>query len=624
MFSSLLLINPIPPIMRSFHTFILLLLLSVAATAQTTIFDFEGEAPTFEDFGTPSALTTFVDNPDSQDPNTSPTVAQHDVPANASFPGVKFTQAIDLSTDKGFRLQVWSPITNAPILLKFEDGTIADIERVATFTGAAGTWQELEFDFSDEGDVSFGFVVLFMNFNVAGSEDLTFYFDNLIQEDIGGGNGGMGDGAQMDLPVTFDDGTVDYGLDDFEGNASMFALNPDDATDTVAASIKMVGSAPFAGTTLNSTSGGPQGFASRINFTDDETVITVNVWVPNAGTPVRLKVENANDPTISVETQTNTTVGGAWETLEFDFANEATGTAALNLNSFYNKLSIFFNFGTEGADNTYLWDDVIFTGEGGGGGGDDDEPMVAAPTPTRDAANVISMFSNAYTDVPVDTWRTDWSGESVVFSDIQIEGNDTKKYEGLTFVGIETVGTPIDLEAAEMTHLHVDVWTPNMDSLRIKLVDFLGDGFEGPNGITEDELTFATAQNTWVGLDIPLDDFMMMTGQSDINQFLFVGVPAGTLYVDNIYFYKSDPDATNTPLTGILEVYPNPTTERVNITAPTRMETISLYGMSGRLLGQWTVNAEQYNLDMSNLAPGMYVALVTTADGPLTVKLVKE
>ncbi|MEN9345745.1 MAG: hypothetical protein RLZZ60_1214, partial [Bacteroidota bacterium] len=36
-------------------------------------------------------------------------------------------------------------------------------------------------------------------------------------------------------------------------------------------------------------------------------------------------------------------------------------------------------------------------------------PSSAAPTPTSLAANVISLFSNAYTNVNVDTWRTSWS-----------------------------------------------------------------------------------------------------------------------------------------------------------------------------------------------------------------------
>ena len=91
--------------------------------------------------------------------------------------------------------------------------------------------------------------------------------------------------------------------------------------------------------------------------------MTLRVYSPDAGIPVRLKVEDRTDNTISVDTEATTTVAGAWETLTFDFSNEVVGTAALNLANTYDKASVFFNFGTTGADagdKTYLWDDLAF------------------------------------------------------------------------------------------------------------------------------------------------------------------------------------------------------------------------------------------------------------------------
>ena len=95
--------------------------------------------------------------------------------------------------------------------------------------------------------------------------------------------------------------------------------------------------------------------------------MTVRVWSPDAGIQVRLKVEDHLDPTKSVETEATTTVAGDWETLTFDFANEAPGTAEINYGYNYDKASIFFNFGVTGAiagEKTYYFDDVMF-GEGG-------------------------------------------------------------------------------------------------------------------------------------------------------------------------------------------------------------------------------------------------------------------
>ena len=79
------------------------------------------------------------------------------------------------------------------------------------------------------------------------------------------------------------------------------------------------------------------------------------------GFPVRLKIENSNDPTQSVETEAFTTVAGEWEVLEFDFNNEAAGTAALNTSYTFNMASIFFNFGTTGDNETiYRFDNISF------------------------------------------------------------------------------------------------------------------------------------------------------------------------------------------------------------------------------------------------------------------------
>jgi hypothetical protein len=91
--------------------------------------------------------------------------------------------------------------------------------------------------------------------------------------------------------------------------------------------------------------------------------MTVRVWSPDAGIQVRLKVEDAADPTKSVETEATVTTAAGWQTLTFNFANQAPGTAALNLAYTYNKVSIFFNFGVTGAvagAKTYYFDDVAF------------------------------------------------------------------------------------------------------------------------------------------------------------------------------------------------------------------------------------------------------------------------
>ncbi|WP_241321771.1 hypothetical protein, partial [Belliella aquatica] len=188
----------------------------------------------------------------------------------------------------------------------------------------------------------------------------------------------------MNLPVTFDEANINYGVLGFEGaENSTIVEDPTDATNKVVKVVRSNTAATFAGTTVTDVVNGVQtGFATRIPFTATNTRMSVRVWSPDAGIQVRLKVEDFQDPTKSVETEATTTVAGQWETLTFNFANQATGTEALNLNNNFNKATIFFNFGVNGqtaGEKTYYFDDMAFvTGgnEGGDGGESGNLPTV--------------------------------------------------------------------------------------------------------------------------------------------------------------------------------------------------------------------------------------------------------
>ena len=186
----------------------------------------------------------------------------------------------------------------------------------------------------------------------------------------------------------------------------------------------------------------------------------------------------------------------------------------------------------DGNGDIYLDNIYFYTG-----GGVATEPTQAAPTPTQAAANVISLFSEAYTNVPVDTWRTDWSAATL--EDVTVDGNPTKKYSMLDFVGIETVSNTID--ATGMTHFHIDVWSSDFTLFAIKLVDFGADGAFGGGDDVEHQINYdAPMQGGWVSYDIPLSDFTGLTTRSNIAQYILVGQPTGatTVYVDNVYFYQ--------------------------------------------------------------------------------------
>ncbi len=175
---------------------------------------------------------------------------------------------------------------------------------------------------------------------------------------------------------------------------------------------------------------------------------------------------------------------------------------------------------------------VVTTGEG-----------IAEPAPAlpHDPANVISLYSDAYDDVPVDTWSAVWDMADV--EEAEIDGDNMKLYTNLTFAGIEFTSQTVD--ATDMTHFHMDIWTPDAveggETFKIKLVDF------GPNGVwngggddVEHELTFTAPtleRRKWVSLHIPLDDFVGMTTRGHVAQLIISG-DVNNVYVDNVMFVK--------------------------------------------------------------------------------------
>jgi len=159
---------------------------------------------------------------------------------------------------------------------------------------------------------------------------------------------------QIDLPVTFEDPKVDYTLGDFGGNQSTLAADPANAANKVMKSIKTAGAEVWAGTTL----GTANGFLTLIPITASSTKMSARVYAPAAGLTIKLKIEDHNNNTHSVETDTKTTLANQWETLTFDFSNQSPGTAALNTSYAYDKASVFFDFGNSGNGNTYYFDDL--------------------------------------------------------------------------------------------------------------------------------------------------------------------------------------------------------------------------------------------------------------------------
>ncbi|MCP4123286.1 MAG: hypothetical protein GY751_16150 [Bacteroidetes bacterium] len=181
--------------------------------------------------------------------------------------------------------------------------------------------------------------------------------------------------------------------------------------------------------------------------------------------------------------------------------------------------------GQGGVNPSNIWlDNIYFYKEGAA----PTEPTVAAPTPTHDAMDVISVFSDTYTNISVADFNPGW-GQSGSASQVSVAGNNTLKYENFNFQGTQFTGSE-DLAAMEFVHL--DMWTADATVIKFSPIS-------ASSGELQVSLTPITS-GQWVSYEIPLTDFTTVTF-NDIHQLIFNGQDGtnpSNIWLDNIYFYK--------------------------------------------------------------------------------------
>jgi Secretion system C-terminal sorting domain len=275
--------------------------------------------------------------------------------------------------------------------------------------------------------------------------------------------------------------------------------------------------------------------ANMINATT-KTHIHMDVWTADAAGADGFKVKlvdfgadgafGGGDDAVSIELPFTPTASG-W------FAVDAPLSSFTGLTTKAHLAQLILV--TPGGGKTFWLDNVYLYNEPA------TAPMVAAPTPTKLAANVTSLFSNAYTNVGVDTWSTSWDVADV--EDVMIVGNATKKYTNHTFSGIEFTGANM-INATTKTHIHMDVWTADAagaDGFKVKLVDFGADGgFGGGDDAVSIELPFTPTASGWFAVDAPLSSFTGLTTKAHLAQLILVTPGGGkTFWLDNVYLYNN-------------------------------------------------------------------------------------
>jgi hypothetical protein len=405
----------------------------------------------------------------------------------------------------------------------------------------------------------------------------------------GGGGGGGGDaGAACDHTVPASVGgwsTLTFSeaglvLTGFAGAEDSQIVGDPECGAGSANKVMLVGRSPsamsYAGTVIATMSG----TVPAVPFSAQNTRFSVRTRSAVAGIKVRLKLEDVADSSHSVEAEVPTTVANAWETLTFDFANHVSGTPALNLGYTYNKLIVFFDFGTAGSaanSRPYYADDIAFIG--GGGTGADAGTDAGSMDAGMDAGTVDAGTTDAGTDagmpvspyaVFVDNYNTTAGAAFVDFGgainnvtrDTATTNNGhaslkvvapSSSYTG----GAIVAATPPDLRAYNV----MSFWAKA--SAAATVVNNLGFGDtaaagSGPLNVETHTTTIGTA---WAKYYVPIPRPAALDAHAGL--FYFAGLTTGTtVWFNDIQYEVLSPTAYATAVGAVTNVsvnWPTPT-----------------------------------------------------------------
>jgi len=94
----------------------------------------------------------------------------------------------------------------------------------------------------------------------------------------------------------------------------------------------------------------------------------------------------------------------------------------------------------------------------------------------------------------------------------------------------------VTIDVSKMEFIHMDVWTADGSKIETSLIN----GVDGNS--TEKPVVSDLTKGEWTSIDIPISAYTSQGLSVDqIFQLKFVGTPwaAGTVFIDNLYFYKA-------------------------------------------------------------------------------------
>jgi len=226
----------------------------------------------------------------------------------------------------------------------------------------------------------------------------------------------------------------------------------------------------------------------------------------------------------------------------------------------------------------------------------------SAPTPTRTASSVISIFSDTYTNVQNTDFFPGW-GQTTVASIIQLgNNNSTLKYSKINYQGISLGST---LNVSTMVYLHIDVYTENETSLKIT-----------PISVGKELLVPLSplVLNTWNSFDVPLSSFTGVL-MSNIIQFKIQGTTGKTVYMDNLYFHDGTTSVSELNQDILVSIFPSLVSNKLTVRSSTEINQVIFINIIGQTVRTVIVNDLEKTIDLNTFSEGNYIVTVKLANG---------
>ncbi|MCE2963750.1 MAG: carbohydrate binding domain-containing protein, partial [Chitinophagales bacterium] len=400
--------------------------------------------------------------------------------------------------------------------------------------------------------------------------------------------------AVLQLPITFEETALNYAFSDFGGASASKVTNPHsggiNTSSSVGKLIKGSGAEKWAGSYLQ--------LPNPINFAGAKG-IKVKVYSPKANIKVRLKLENATNDQIFVETDQTLTTANAWQELKYTFNN---------LNQSYHKVIIFFDFDVTGANETFFFDDIAL----------DSTTTTPPPPPVADTLKFPLNFekSSLYVFSPVGNSSTAIVANPYIdaSNSSSLVAKTTKAFGSVPLSGASIL-FPSNIDLTNATSIKMQVWSPlAFIKVKVRLQSSVN-----PNKFIDIDQNLSMP-NTWQELEFVLP---RLTGSAATEYQKFVvffdADNTGTgvdFYFDNVRLQKSTSGVSNVSLFNIT-IYPNPAKNFIRLESLISLDIVEIYSINGQKVLTKVMKGQELEIDIKHLSPSQYI-LRAYGDGKMT------